>query len=79
MKVRFLDEIFECEKAVKGSDFVHLLDKNDNVIASFKGVSDFSLFSIEEGEWTSAEAQPTQLDIIEAQVMYTAMMTDTLI
>ena len=25
------------------------------------------------------EAKPTQLDIIEAQVMYTAMMTDTLI
>ena len=25
------------------------------------------------------EAQPTQLDIIEAQTMYTAMMTDTLL
>ena len=25
------------------------------------------------------ETEPTQLDIIEAQVMYTAMMTDTLI
>lgn len=26
-----------------------------------------------------AEAEPTQLDIIEAQVTYTAMMTDTLL
>ena len=40
------------------------------------------------GEWVlqdgeepiiEVDAQPTQLDIIEAQVMYTALMTDTLI
>ena len=28
---------------------------------------------------TMPEAEPTQLDIIEAQVVYTAMMTDTLV
>lgn len=32
------------------------------------------------GDRVSGEApEPTQLDIIEAQVMYTAMMTDTLL
>lgn len=32
-----------------------------------------------EGEFDEQSAEPTQLDIIEAQLAYTAMMTDTLI
>lgn len=55
MKVHFLDKVIDCEKAVKGSDFVHLLDSNGGVIASCEGVSDFSLFSIEGGEWSQPE------------------------
>lgn len=34
--------------------------------------------SVTEGEPTP-EAEPTQIDVIEAQVYYTAMMTDTLL
>lgn len=45
-------------------------------------VNDGVVASMTEGDVPEYEAEPeepTQLDIIEAQVMYTAMMTDTLI
>ena len=34
---------------------------------------------LEDGEWEDVKTEPTQLDQIEAQVVYTAMMTDTLL
>lgn len=39
------------------------------------------LYSVEEEmeDVKEVEAEPTQLDILEAQVTYTAMMTDTLL
>ena len=36
-------------------------------------------YTIEDDGQPEAESNPTQLDIIEAQVTYTAMMTDTLL
>lgn len=36
-------------------------------------------YTIEDDGETEFEAEPTQLDAIEAQVTYTAMMTDTLL
>ena len=36
-------------------------------------------YTIEDDGQPDPEAMPTQLDIIEAQVAYTAMMTDTLL
>lgn len=36
-------------------------------------------YTIEDDGQPDPECEPTQLDIIEAQVIYTAMMTDTLL
>lgn len=36
-------------------------------------------YTIEDDGQPEPEAQPTQMDVIEAQVTYTAMMTDTLL
>lgn len=36
-------------------------------------------YTVEDDGQPDPEAMPTQLDIIEAQVAYTAMMTDTLL
>lgn len=44
-------EKFTCAKAIKGSDYVHLLDAFDIMIVAFDDVVDFSAFSIEDGEW----------------------------
>lgn len=51
--VTYLDESYSCATALKGSDYVHLLDSNGEMIAAFDGVKDFSGFSITEGDWTS--------------------------
>ena len=77
IKVRAYNEEFECYKAVKGEDFIYLYDNNNNVFASFCGISDFSGYSIEGGTWSSPEI--TQEEKLEAQITYTAMITDTLL
>lgn len=51
--VTYLNEAYDCATALKGSDYVHLLDSNGEMIAAFDGVKDFSGFSITEGDWTS--------------------------
>lgn len=47
---------FTCNKAIKGTDYVHLIDASGVMIAAFDGVSDFSVFSISGGSWTSPTA-----------------------
>lgn len=49
--VTFLGESYECTTALKGSNYIHLLDDMGCMIASFDGVSDFSGFEISGGEW----------------------------
>lgn len=51
--------------------FVHLTVDDQVVVAMAEGV-------VPEPE-PEQEPEPTQLDIIEAQVAYTAMMTDTML
>ena len=56
--VTFLGETYSCEVALKGADFIHLLDENGCMVAAFDGISDFSGFAISGGSWTS----PTDAD-----------------
>ena len=51
--ITYLGESHDCATALKGSDYIHLLDSDDNLIASFDGIIDFSGFSITDGDWTS--------------------------
>ena len=50
--------IYEADKAIKGPDYVHLLDTSGNITASFEGISDFSGYELLEGEWS--EPEPTK-------------------
>lgn len=54
--VTFLGESYECATAIKGDDYIHLLDANGVMIAAFDGVTDFSPFSITGGEWSEPAA-----------------------
>ena len=45
---------YECTLAIRGSDYVHLLDKGCCMLAQFNGVTDFSAFTFEMGRWTVA-------------------------
>lgn len=49
-------ETFECARAQKGSDFVRLLDENNNEIFFAAGVTDFSKFSLTDGDWETPVA-----------------------
>ncbi len=65
-----------CQRAEKGADFVRAYDENDVCIFAAANVKSFEGYTLDGGEWS--EAVPTQIDRIEAQVAYTAMMTDTM-
>lgn len=54
--VSFNGDSYSCDKAIKGSDYIHLLDASGMLVASFEGIVDFSAFTISDGAWTDAVA-----------------------
>lgn len=50
--VTYLGESYECSKALKGADYIHLLDSEGCMVAAFDGITDFSGFTI-DGDWTT--------------------------
>lgn len=44
---------YECAIAYKGPDYVRLVDSTGKLVASFEGVTDFSIFAISNGDWTN--------------------------
>lgn len=57
MIVSFCGVNYECAKALKGSNYVHLLDTNGKIIAAFDGVSNFSGFVISGGSWSTPKTE----------------------
>ena len=55
--VTFLGETYECATALKGADYIHLLDANGVMIAAFDGVTNFDAFTITAGSWTMPTAE----------------------
>ena len=51
--VKYLGDSYTCDKALKGTDYIHLLDSDGCMIVAFDGVQDFSGFSISGGSWTT--------------------------
>ena len=72
MIVHFLKNSYECDKAIKGSDYVHLFNADNVLIVSFEGVSDVNLFTIEGGEWS--EPEPTAEERIAELEMQNEML-----
>lgn len=56
--VSFKGVNYECEKALKGEDYVRLIGSNGAIIAAFEGVNNFTGFTISGGEWST----PTEED-----------------
>lgn len=65
-----------CARAEKGTDCVRAYDENGVCVFEAAKVKSFEGYALEGGSWL--EEPPTQIDRIEAQVAYTALMTDTL-
>lgn len=51
--VTYNDVSYECTTALKGADYIHLLDADGSCTAAFDGVMDFSAFAISGGDWTT--------------------------
>lgn len=53
ISVTYNGQSYECTTALKGTDYIHLLDASGNMITAFDGVTDFTGFSITGGSWTT--------------------------
>ena len=47
---------YSCATAIRGDDYVHLLNEDGEMTVAFDGISDFKDFSIADGDWTSPTA-----------------------
>ena len=54
--VTYMGQSFPCAKAIKGTNYIHLVDENGVMIGAFDGVADFSKFSISGGSWAAPAA-----------------------
>jgi hypothetical protein len=54
--LKYLDYAFDCATAIKGEDYIHLLDENGTLIVSLEGIADFSVFTLTNGEYASPTA-----------------------
>ena len=79
MIIEIYGERIECSSVIKKADKITVLDENGGIIREDSGITTFDGYVMVEGEWTDKSNTPSQLDQIEAQVTYTAMMTDTLL
>lgn len=83
MKVKIDNFEYDCDCAKRSKTAVMLTRKNEKgktSISTFSGCNIVETAEVIEGIWEyDAFAEPTQADRIEAQVTYTAMMTDTLL
>lgn len=51
--ITYLGETYTCNTALRGDDYIHLLDSDGVMIAAFDGISDFSAFTITDGAWSA--------------------------
>ena len=51
--LKYLGVSYDCTTAIKGPDYIHLLDANGVMVATFDKITDFSSFALENGGYTS--------------------------
>lgn len=65
-KLTFGNEVFEAEKITKIAENIIGQDNKGNIMFSFKGVSDFSLFQLELGqEWDLSKEDEVALSFLD--------------
>jgi len=76
MYIKTNNDLFECFKAIKGNDYIECLNKNNERIILFQGISDFSNYEIQGGTFTIEPIDDiTQLQLAIAEL---AEMTEVL-
>lgn len=64
--------VLECEKVVKGPDYIKVYDSENSVIARFSGISNFDGYSVEGGEFSAPDL--TEIDQIQLALAELAEM-----
>ena len=54
--LKYLGETFDCTTAIKGDNYIHLLDDNGVMVAAFDAITDFSGFTLENGSYVAPTA-----------------------
>ena len=54
--LKYLDQTYDCTTAIKGDDYIHLLDGDGVLVGCFEGITDFSKFTLNNGSYTSPTA-----------------------
>lgn len=72
MKVKIYEDIYDCTKAEKGSDYVRLYYE-DTCILYCSGISDFTGYEVIDGEWSSPEPSDKER-IAELELLLSALI-----
>jgi hypothetical protein len=59
--LKYLGDSYDCATAIKGPDYIHLLDGNGMPVAAFDHIIDFSGFTLVNGSYTSPTAVQERL------------------
>ena len=54
--LKYLGGSYRCATAIKGADYIRLLDENGMTVAAFDHIIDFSGFTLENGSYTAPTA-----------------------
>ena len=54
--LKYLGDSYSCATAIKGTDYIHLLDETGMVAVAFDGITDFTGFTLENGSYVSPTA-----------------------
>ena len=73
VKLQIGNEIIECEKVIKGNDYIHIYNDSKYPCCSYEGISDFLAYKLIEGEWSYPE--PSKEEVLQGKLDYLAMMT----
>lgn len=66
MKIKFANDEFEAERIIKGFDFIRGLN-GDTVVFEFRGIQDFSVFELLEGEYEEYVDEKQKIAELEQQ------------
>ena len=55
MILHIYNEAYPCAKAERGADYIRLYDENGACVLLCGGISDFSGYALEGGEWSAPE------------------------
>ena len=76
MKIKFNNEIFQADNIIKTDESITGYDHDGKIIFQFKGINDFSLFELLEGNYTEENKQSNDLEkrVTDLEILISEMI-----